>query len=158
MPNSIKSVAMVTMLGLIGVLLLAALACGAAATPETIVVEKEVIKEVIKEVVIEKEIIKEVPKEVVVEKIVIKEITREVVATPTLEPVKPQLFVLSNSSPHVSVIDLETNNVIRTADIASFTSWTWIDNNNYFDGTNLWVGMKDPDTTDVEVVKLNLAT
>ncbi|MCH7605745.1 MAG: hypothetical protein IH962_01190 [Chloroflexi bacterium] len=160
MPTPIKSVAMATMFGLIGVLLFAALACGGAATPETIIVEKEVVKEVIKEVVVEKEIIKEVPKEVVVEKVVIKEVTKVVVVTPTLEPVKTQLFVLSNSSPHVSVIDTETNRVIRTADIPGFTpwTWTWIDNNNYFDGTNLWVGIKDPDTTDVEVVKLNLDT
>ena len=67
----------------------------------------------------------------------IKEVTKEVVATPTLEPVKPLLFVLSNSSPHVSVIDTGTNKVIRTADIDGFTSWTWIDNYYYFDGTNL---------------------
>ena len=62
----IKSMGMVTMFGLMAVLLLAAWACGGA-TPETIVVEKEVVKEVIKQVVVEKEIIKEVPVEVVVE-------------------------------------------------------------------------------------------
>ncbi|MCH8349727.1 MAG: hypothetical protein IIB29_05685 [Chloroflexi bacterium] len=62
----------------LSLLLLAILACGGtAATP--IVVEKEVIKEVIKEVVVEKEVIKEVPVEVIVEKEVIKEIIKEVV-------------------------------------------------------------------------------
>ena len=68
---------------LILILAIAAACGGAAATP--IVVEKEVVKEVIKEVVVEKEIIKEVPVEVIVEKEVIKEIVREVVvvATPT---------------------------------------------------------------------------
>ena len=79
-------------------------------------------------------------------------------STSTPEPIKAQLFVLSNSSPHVSVIDTETNQVIRTADIPDFTSWTWNDDNYYYDGQNLWLGMKDPDTTDVEVIALNLDT
>ena len=58
------------------------IACGgAAATP--VVVEKEVLKEIIKEVVVEKEVIKEVPKEVVVEKEVIKEVIKEVVVVAT---------------------------------------------------------------------------
>ena len=61
-----------------------AAACGGSA-PEPIVVEKEVVKEIIKEVVVQKEVIKEVPVEVVVEKEVIKEVVKEVVvvATPT---------------------------------------------------------------------------
>ena len=64
-------------------LLLFAVACGSTAA-EPIIVEKEVIKEVIKEIVVEREVIKEVPVEVIVEKIVIKEIEREVmvIATP----------------------------------------------------------------------------
>jgi hypothetical protein len=41
-------------------LLLALVACGSSAPAEPIVVEKEVIKEIIKEVPIEKEMIKEV--------------------------------------------------------------------------------------------------
>ncbi len=73
-------------------------------------------------------------------------------------PASAQLFVLSNSSPHISVIDTATNQVIRTADIPDFTSWTWNDDNNYFDGTNLWLGMRDPETDDVEVIALNLDT
>lgn len=66
------------------------------------------------------------------------------------------LFVLSNSSPHVSVIDTETNQVVRTADIPDFTSWTWNDDNNHFDGQHLWLGLKDPDTNEVEVITLDL--
>ena len=66
---------------LILILAIAAACGGAAATP--IVVEKEVIKEIIKEVVIEKEVIKEVPVEVVVEKEVIKEVVKEVVVVAT---------------------------------------------------------------------------
>jgi len=63
-------------------LLLFALACGTTAAPETIVVEKEVIKEVIVEVVVEKEVVKEVPVEVVVEKQIIKEVEVQVIVTP----------------------------------------------------------------------------
>ena len=81
-PHTIKSMATLTMFGLMAVLLMAGLACGGAA-PEPVIVEKEVIKEVIKEVV------------------------KEVVVTPTPEPAPTQLFVLSNSSPHVSVIDAD---------------------------------------------------
>ena len=60
------------------VLLVVGVACGSSAPAEPIVVEKEVVKEVIKEVVVEKEVIKEVPVEVVVEKEVVKEVIREV--------------------------------------------------------------------------------
>ena len=69
-----------------------------------------------------------------------------------------QLFIFSNSTPHVTVIDTQTNQIVKTADIPDFTSWTWNDDNNYFDGQNLWLGMKDPDTTDVEILVLNLGT
>ena len=49
-------------LPLLLVVLVIAAAC-AAATPETIIVEKEVIKEVEKQVIVEKEVIKEIEKE-----------------------------------------------------------------------------------------------
>jgi hypothetical protein len=68
------------------------------------------------------------------------------------------LFIFSNSSPHVSVINTATNQIIRTADLPDFTSWTWNDDNNYFDGQNLWLGLRDPDTNQVEVIALNLDT
>ena len=63
-------------------LLIVAMACGADATPTPVVIEKEVVKEVvkevevIKEVPVEKEVIKEVEvvKEVLVEKEVVKEV------------------------------------------------------------------------------------
>ncbi len=78
--------------------------------------------------------------------------------SPSPKAAKATLFVLSNSSPHVSVIDGETNQVVRKADLPNFTSWTWNDDNNYFDGKNLWLGTKNPDTTDVEIIALNLGT
>src|SRR5215471_16532600 len=71
---------------------------------------------------------------------------------------KAQLFVFSNSSPNVSVIDAESRKVTRTADIPNFTSWTWNDDNNYFDGRDLWLGTLDMTTHDAEVITLNLAT
>ena len=86
------------------------------------------------------------------------QVTLAPVATiiPTQPAVRAQLIVLSNSSPHISVIDAETNRVVRTADIPYFTSWGWNDDNNYSDGKNLWLGMRNPDTDDVEVVLLDL--
>ena len=53
-------------------LLMALSACGGTAA-EPIVIEKEVIKEIIKEVPIEKEVIKEVPVTKIVEKVVVGE-------------------------------------------------------------------------------------
>jgi len=69
-------------------ILLFAVACGSSAEP--VIVEKEVIKEVIKEVPVIKEVIKEVPKEVIVEKEVVKEVYRDVmvIATPVAAPVE----------------------------------------------------------------------
>ena len=69
-----------------------------------------------------------------------------------------RLYAFSNSSPHVSVIDTATHAVVQTADIPDFTSWTWNDDNNFFDGQNLWLGTKDPDTNEVAVLLLNLDT
>ena len=64
--------------------LLFSVACGSSAAP--VVVEKEVVKEVIKEVAVIKEVIKEVPKEVIVEKEVVKEVEKQVVVIATPIP------------------------------------------------------------------------
>lgn len=148
MPDWIRPKVLLALIGLTAIVMLGAVGCGAAATPQ--VVEKKVV--------VEKEVIKEVPKEVVVEKQVVKEVEKQVVVvvTPTPQPVKTLLFALSSSSPHISVIDTETNRVITTADLPYLTSWNWNDNNNYFDGQSLWLGMIDPKTTDAEVIGLNL--
>ena len=71
-------------------------------------------------------------------------------------PAKAQVIVLSNSSPHVSVIDAQSSQVIKTADIPQMTSWAWNDDNNYYDGKHLWLGMRNPDTNEVEVILLDL--
>lgn len=69
-----------------------------------------------------------------------------------------ELFVFSNSSPHVSVVDTATNEVVDTANIPEFTGWAWNDDNNHFDGQDLWLGLRDPDTDETEVIALNLDT
>ncbi len=78
--------------------------------------------------------------------------------TPTAREAKAQIIVLSNSSPNVSVVDAETRKVIKTKDLPGFRSWTWNDDNNYFDGQNVWLGHRDPQTNDAEVWLLNLDT
>jgi len=81
-------------------------------------------------------------------------------ATPQATPVSAgvQIIVLSNSSPHVSVIDAASRQVTQTTDIPDFTSWTWNDDNNHSDGKLLWLGMRNPDTEDAEVVAFDLDT
>ncbi len=71
---------------------------------------------------------------------------------------KAQLVVLSNSSPNVSVIDAESRKVTKTADIPNFSAWSWNDDNNYFDGKDLWLGTLDMKTHNAEVLTLNLDT
>jgi YVTN family beta-propeller protein len=71
-------------------------------------------------------------------------------------PSTAQLYVFSNSSPHVSVIDTATHSVVETADIPDFTAWAWNDDNNFFDGESLWLGTRDPDTDEVAVLLLDL--
>lgn len=70
--------------------------------------------------------------------------------------VKAQIFVFSNSSPHVSVIDGEAHTVLRTKDLPGFKAWTWNDDNNYFDGKSIWLGHRDPQTQDAEVWLLDV--
>ena len=53
-----------------------------------------------------------------------------------------KLLSLSNDSPHITVIDAETNTIVSIADVTNFTKWTWNDDNNYFDGTSVWLGLK----------------
>ena len=79
-------------------------------------------------------------------------------SAPAPKEVKAHLFAFSNSSPNVTEIDADTFKVLRTKDLPGFKAWTWNDDNNYFDGTNLWLGHRDPQTNDAEVWLLNLAT
>ncbi len=81
-----------------------------------------------------------------------------VFAAPAMQPPRAQVIVLSNSSPHITVIDAETNVVVRTANLPQMTSWTWNTAKNYYDGKTLWLGMRNPTTNDAEVVLLDLDT
>jgi len=64
----------------------------------------------------------------------------------------------------VSVIDPATRKVVRTAEIPQFTSWSPNDDNNYSDGTVLWLALRNPDQNDAvhwndaEVIALDLNT
>ena len=78
--------------------------------------------------------------------------------TPTPMPLTAKFLTLSNDSPHVTVINAETNLVIKTADIPDFLKWTWNDDNNYFDGQNVWLGLKYPEADDAVVIALNVNT
>jgi YVTN family beta-propeller protein len=77
-------------------------------------------------------------------------------ASPT--PGGAQIVVLSNSSPHVTLIDAATLQIVKTADLPDFTSWTWNDDLNYFGDRRLWLGTQHPDTKAVEVIALDLDT
>lgn len=81
-----------------------------------------------------------------------------VVCAASTVPPKAQLIVLSNSRPNITVIDAETNRVIDTANVPEMTTWGWNDDNNYFDGEHLWVGMLNPNSGTAEVALLNLNT
>ena len=86
-------------LGLVTALLLMVISCGGSAA-EPVVVEKEVVKEVIKEVVVEKEVVKVVPKEVVVEKQVIKEVIKEIIVVATPVPASAPQMMAKVAGPH----------------------------------------------------------
>ena len=73
-------------------------------------------------------------------------------------PATTKYLTLSNTSPHVTVIDAETNLVVNTADIPDLLKWTWNDDNNYFDGQNVWLGLKYPEKDDAVVISLDVDT
>ncbi len=78
--------------------------------------------------------------------------------SPAQTNAKAQIFVFSNSSPNVTVIDGETRKILRTKDLPGFKAWTWNDDNNYFDGQNVWLGHRDPQTNEAEIFLLNVDT
>ena len=80
------------------------------------------------------------------------------IPTPTAEPLTAKILTFSNDSPHITVIDAETNAVIKETDIPDFLKWTWNDDNNHFDGQNVWLGLKYPEADDAVVIALNVDT
>ena len=89
-------------------LMLFATACGSSAPAEPVVVEKEIVKEIIKEVPVIKEVIKEVPKEVIVEKVVIKEVVKEVLVFATPVPVAPVAVARAGGPSGTLTVSLQT--------------------------------------------------
>ena len=69
-----------------------------------------------------------------------------------------ELLLLSNESPHITTIDILTEEIARTADLEGFTSWAWNDDNNFFDGAHLWLGTLDPTAGTAELITLDVAT
>ncbi len=67
-------------------------------------------------------------------------------------PPTAQVFVFSNSSPNVTVVDGQTHRILRTADVLKGAVWTWNEHHNYFDGKYLWLGLRNPTTNQAEVV------
>jgi DNA-binding beta-propeller fold protein YncE len=71
---------------------------------------------------------------------------------------KSQLFVFTDKPPAVSVVDPQTGKVLNQAAIDGFSDWTWTwnDDNNYSDGKNLWLGLRNPNTDDIVIIVFSL--
>jgi hypothetical protein len=88
--------------------------------------------------------------------------------TPTNAPAAPgpspttarpeTVLTFSNSPPHIVEINATTNQIVRTKDVPNLGVWATNDDNCYYDGTNVWLGARNPGTSDVEVFLLNLDT
>lgn len=85
-------------------------------------------------------------------------------ASPSATPdpnAKAEILVLSPSSPNVTIIDAQTNDVVRTADIKipGGGIWSYNDDNNHFDGTTLWLNTRNNNNAkDLEVIAVNVNT
>lgn len=83
--------------------------------------------------------------------------TAPVGAAASATAARPELVhVFSNSSPHITEIDAATNKITRTKDVPNLGVWATNDDNCYFDGKNAWLGARNPDNDDVEVMLLDL--
>ena len=69
-----------------------------------------------------------------------------------------EILVFSNSSPHVTAIDIRTEEISRTGDLDGFTTWAWNDDNNFFDGRHLWLGTLDAAAGTAELITLDVDT
>lgn len=71
---------------------------------------------------------------------------------------KTQLLVITDKPPAVMAVDPGTGKVLNHASITGFADWTltWNDDNNYSDGKNLWLGLRNPSTDDIVIVLLSL--
>ena len=69
-----------------------------------------------------------------------------------------EILVFSNRSPHVTAIDIRTEEISRTGDLDDFTTWAWNDDNNFFDGRHLWLGTLDAAAGTAELITLDVDT
>ena len=69
-----------------------------------------------------------------------------------------EILVFSNSSPHVTAIDILTEEISRTGDLDGLTGWAWNDDNNFFDGRSLWLGTLDAAAGTAELITLDVDT
>ncbi len=69
-----------------------------------------------------------------------------------------EILVFSNSSPHVTAIDILTEEVSRTGDVDGLARWAWNDDNNFFDGRHLWLGTLNPAAGTAEIITLDVDT
>jgi DNA-binding beta-propeller fold protein YncE len=79
-------------------------------------------------------------------------------ATATATPTPELVYVFSNSAPHITVVNAASNQIVQTKDVPDFKTWGTSDDNNYYDGKNVWLGHRNPDTDDVEVLLIDLDT
>ena len=68
-----------------------------------------------------------------------------------------EILIFSNTAPHVTAIDILTEEVSRTGDLDGLTTWAWNDDNNFFDGRHLWLGTLAADGT-AELITLDVDT
>jgi len=99
-------------------LALPAIACDER-NPAPVVVEKEVVREIVKEVPVIKEVIIEVEKPVIVIKEVVKEVVKEVLVTATPPPPVDEAF--AEETPWTSA-------EVTTLNDAKWKVWYWMDN------------------------------
>ena len=69
-----------------------------------------------------------------------------------------EILVFSNSSPHVTAIDIRTEEISRTGDLADLAAWAWNDDNNHFDGRHLWLGALDTAAGTADLITLDVDT
>ena len=69
-----------------------------------------------------------------------------------------EILVFSNSSPHVTAIDIVTEEVARTGDVEGLAAWAWNDDNNFFDGRHLWLGTLNATAGTAELITLDVDT
>ena len=69
-----------------------------------------------------------------------------------------EILVFSNRSPHVTAIDIRTEEISRSGDLDGFTTWAWNDDNNFFDGRHLWLGTLDAAAGTAELITLDVDT